>query len=274
MHSSFITFEGPDGSGKSTQAARLADALRGQGLAVCLTREPGGTNFGERVRRRAAGQQWRRTRATRRRAPLQRRSRAARSSRHPAGAGPRGGRRVRSVRGLHACVPGLRKRCGSRRSAGWLERLATGGLKPDLTILLDLPAEAGLNRRRLDPIGQMSRFETDALFDGAFHERVRAGYLAMAPRSGHAGRCRTRRPGGRDRGRALRQSATLLRRQRGAAGRRELRGRSPVYAASGASRRDDRPGALRLGCVRARSTVPTSTSAVGRPGVLRQTTAH
>jgi dTMP kinase len=47
----FVTFEGVDGSGKSTQAALLADWLRGRGREVLLTREPGGTPLGERVRR-------------------------------------------------------------------------------------------------------------------------------------------------------------------------------------------------------------------------------
>jgi dTMP kinase len=47
----FVTFEGVDGSGKSTQAERLAEWLRGQGRTVLLTREPGGTPLGERVRR-------------------------------------------------------------------------------------------------------------------------------------------------------------------------------------------------------------------------------
>ena len=46
----FITFEGPDGSGKSTQAPRLADFLRQAGYDVLLTREPGGTPIGEQIR--------------------------------------------------------------------------------------------------------------------------------------------------------------------------------------------------------------------------------
>jgi dTMP kinase len=47
-------------------------------------------------------------------------------------------------------------------------------------VLLDLPVDVGLARRLRGPIGEVSRFEADPAFDGAFHERVRAGYLAMA----------------------------------------------------------------------------------------------
>lgn len=56
-----------------------------------------------------------------------------------------------------------------------LERFATGALRPDLTVILDLPAEAGLARKTLD---QQTRFETG--FDIDFHRRVRAGFLALA----------------------------------------------------------------------------------------------
>jgi dTMP kinase len=55
-----------------------------------------------------------------------------------------------------------------------LEAVATGGLRPDLTIVLDVPAGVGLERKR----GEQTRFET--AFDLAFHERVRAGFLALA----------------------------------------------------------------------------------------------
>ncbi|MFI5255507.1 MAG: dTMP kinase, partial [Candidatus Limnocylindrales bacterium] len=56
-----------------------------------------------------------------------------------------------------------------------LQEFATGGRWPDLTVLLDLPVEVGLARKQSD---EQTRFE--ATFDLAFHERVRAGYLAMA----------------------------------------------------------------------------------------------
>ena len=58
---------------------------------------------------------------------------------------------------------------------GRLEAVATGGLKPDLTILLDLPVEIGLARKAPD---DRTRFET--AFDVAFHQRVRSGFMAMA----------------------------------------------------------------------------------------------
>jgi dTMP kinase len=55
-----------------------------------------------------------------------------------------------------------------------LEAVATGGLRPDVTIVLDLPAEVGLHRKQ----GEQTRFET--AFDLAFHQRVRSGFLALA----------------------------------------------------------------------------------------------
>jgi dTMP kinase len=58
-----------------------------------------------------------------------------------------------------------------------LEEVATGGLRPDLVVLIDVPVEAGLARRGAAKGGE-TRFEE--LFDGAFHHRVRQGYLAMA----------------------------------------------------------------------------------------------
>jgi dTMP kinase len=61
-----------------------------------------------------------------------------------------------------------------------LAHIATDGLEPNRTVLLDLPVEMGLQRRRGGPADQLTRFETDGQNDRAFHERVRAGYLEMA----------------------------------------------------------------------------------------------
>lgn len=171
----FITLEGPDGSGKTLHAARLAEALRARGHDVVLTREPGGTSLGERIRTLLL---------TRGAAPLGPRTDAllfnAARAQHvwevvdPALAA---GRIVVCARYADSTL--AYQGHGSGVPLDELRALiaiATGGRTPDRTILLDLPVEAGL--RRKSPDDTETRFET--AFDVAFHLRVRAGFLAMA----------------------------------------------------------------------------------------------
>jgi dTMP kinase len=172
----FITIEGPDGAGKTTQVVRLAAHLRARGLDVLSTREPGGTWLGERLRDVLLAR-------TGSAAPTDaltdaflfnaaRRQLVAEVI-EPALAG---GRTVLCARfadstlayqGYGAGVPIEQLRA--------LEAVATDGLRPDLTILLDLPVEAGLTR--VAP-GDVNRFEAE--FDLGFHRRVREGFLALA----------------------------------------------------------------------------------------------
>ena len=171
----FITLEGPDGSGKTLHEARLAEALRARGHDVVLTREPGGTSLGERIRALLL---------TRGEAPLGPRTDAllfnAARAQHvwevvdPALAA---GRLVVCARYADSTL--AYQGYGSGVPLDELRELiaiATGGRAPDRTILLDLPVEAGL--RRKSPDDTETRFET--AFDLAFHERVRAGFLEMA----------------------------------------------------------------------------------------------
>jgi dTMP kinase len=172
----FITIEGPEGAGKTTQAERLVEHLEALGHAVHLTREPGGTWLGERLRELLLSRTETATPAD----PLTDAFlfNAARRQLVVDVIGPAmaAGRTVVCARfadstlayqGYGAGVPLDRLRS--------LEGAATGGLRPDVTVLLDLPVEAGLARKAPDDV---TRFEAE--FDLAFHRRVRDGFLALA----------------------------------------------------------------------------------------------
>lgn len=168
-----ITLEGPDGSGKTLQAARLAAALAERGLDVALAREPGGTPVGERIRDLLLARDGRLSPATE--VLLFNAARAEHVAEvfRPA---LDAGRVVVCARYADSTL--AYQGHGSGQPIGTLRAViayATGGLVPDRTILLDLPVEAGLARKRG---GDVTRFE--AAFDIAYHERVRAGFLAMA----------------------------------------------------------------------------------------------
>jgi len=171
----FITLEGPEGAGKTTQLARLAERLAAAGLAVARTREPGGTPAGEAIRRLLLDP---------REAPLQpvteallfcaARSELVADLVRPALAS---GQVVLCDRYADATFAyqghGRGLALDQLRA---VNAVATGGLVPDLTLLLDLPVELGLARRKRDG-GDWNRFDADSL---AFHQRVREGYRALA----------------------------------------------------------------------------------------------
>lgn len=170
----FITLEGPDGGGKSTQARLLAEHLRLQGHPALLTREPGGTAIGDQVRKTLMD-----LRNTGMNPPTEFLLFSASRA-----------QLVHQVIRPHLAAGGVvvsdRFSDSSLAYQGFghgldLDRLraitdfATGGLVPDLTLLLDLPVELGLRRRRDD--GGWNRLDA---YDLAFHERVRQGYFALA----------------------------------------------------------------------------------------------
>jgi dTMP kinase len=170
----FITIEGPEGAGKTTQAARLETHLRDDGISVIRTREPGGTGFGERLRQLLLAP------TATPNDPLAdallfnaaRRQLVEEVIRPAIETGTdvictRFADSTLAYQGYGAGVPLARLKA--------LEEIATGGLRPDLTILLDLPAEIGLGRKTAD---DQTRFELG--FDLAFHRRVRDGFLALA----------------------------------------------------------------------------------------------
>lgn len=175
----FIAFEGPDGAGKSLQAARLTDALRAAGRTVLLTREPGGTHLGEQVRSILLDP-----------GPTPRcgeadaflfhaaRAQVIREVVRPALARgevvitDRFAYSTRAYQGYGSGVP-------LARLEG-LEALSIEGTWPGLVVLVDVPVAVGLARRGRGAKEELTRFEDEARHDRAFHERVRAGYLAMA----------------------------------------------------------------------------------------------
>jgi len=167
----FITLEGPEGAGKSTQSTRLAAGLTERGFDVFATREPGGTTAGEMIRRILLDgpelDGW--TEAllfTAARAQLVREvirpqlqaARVVLCDRY-----------TDSTLAYQGYGRGLDLAILTR-----LQDEATGGLRPALTFLLDLPVERGLSRIPTASLDRLDR-ETDA-----FHHRVRQGYQEMA----------------------------------------------------------------------------------------------
>ncbi len=183
----FITFEGPEGSGKSTQAAKLAERLKADGFEVIVTREPGGTAVGEAIRN-----------------ILQHDS---------AGEGMPASTEILLFEASRAALmetvikPALDKgtwvicdRFSDSTTVyqgygrGYdidtllsLNETATQGAEPDLTILLDLEVDESfkrLEKRNSEAGTELDRMERE---DRSFHERVRGGYLEIAAK--FHGRC-------------------------------------------------------------------------------------
>jgi dTMP kinase len=172
----FITIEGPEGSGKTTQAERLATRLRDDGHRVLLTREPGGTRLGDQLRAILLA----RVDHEHPTDPLTDALLFEAARRHlvrhvirPALADgvtvvcARYADSTLAYQGFGAGVPLATLRA--------VDAAATDGLIPDRTVLLDLPVEEGLARKAPD---DLTRFEAD--HDLAFHRRVRDGFLALA----------------------------------------------------------------------------------------------
>jgi dTMP kinase len=182
----FITLEGVEGSGKTTQIERLARKLRAAGRRVITTREPGGTVLGEHLRKLILDPP---TGAD----PAHRLDPwaglllylAARAQHVTEVIRPalEAGEIVLCDRFTDATIAyqGYGQGLPVTRLKPLIEK-AAGGLTPDLTILLDLSAKKGLERvaRRTSLGGESNRFDRERL---RFHERVRAGYLRIARRA-------------------------------------------------------------------------------------------
>jgi dTMP kinase len=170
----FITIEGPDGGGKTVQAARLAEHLEQLGYDTLITREPGGTAISDQIRK-VLGNLDNTAMDPHTEFLLFSAARA---------------QHVREVIRPHLDQGGIvvcdRYYDSSLAYQGFGHQLdlatlravtqfATGGLTPDLTVLLDLPVEEGLERRQKG--GDWNRLDAYAL---EFHQRVRKGYAQLA----------------------------------------------------------------------------------------------
>jgi dTMP kinase len=170
----FITLEGGEGAGKSTQQAAIARWLEARGRVVLRTREPGGSPLAEAIRKLVL-ERWDEGVAPGTELLLMFAARAAhwRSTIAPALAAGTDVVCDRFVDSSYA-YQGAGKGIDEREIAA-LERLVLGARRPDLTLILDVPPETGLARARRR--GAENRFEAEAL---DFQRRVRAAFLRRA----------------------------------------------------------------------------------------------
>jgi dTMP kinase len=174
----FITLEGVEGSGKTTQTAILGDALRNAGRRVTVTHEPGGTRAGEAIRAIFLDPAVSMDTAAELLLVLADRAQHVREKLKPALAA---GEIVISDRYSDSTTAYQGHGRGfDLKLLGELNRLASDNVMPDLTIVLDLPVETGLARtvaRAKGTARGADRFEGER---AEFHRRVRAGFLAIA----------------------------------------------------------------------------------------------
>ena len=172
----FLSFEGGEGSGKSVQAKLLAEALRQRGREVVLTREPGGTAAGERIREIVLHAQ---EIALSAEAQVLLYSTArAQNVREVIRPALEAGRIVIADRFYDSTLAYQGYGHGvPQEQIRDVTRLAVGDLVPDRTFLLDIPVDVGLGRSGWRAQSKWDRFE---VLDSAFHERVREGYLRLA----------------------------------------------------------------------------------------------
>jgi len=173
----FITLEGPDGSGKTTQALLLARYLQRKGHRVVRTREPGGTSIAEALRRIILN-------------PKNRISKLTEVLLYEAGRAQHTSELILPALGKGKTVICERYTDATLAYQGYgrnldirmvneLNRIASSGLKPDLTILLDVDVREGLKRVKKISGRKMDRMERESI---RFHQRVRKGYLEIGSR--------------------------------------------------------------------------------------------
>ena len=171
----FVTFEGPEGCGKTTQIAQLAEFLRGCGYEVITTREPGGTHIGDQVRDILHSLDNKAMRA-----PTELLLYCASRAQLVADViRPQIERGGIALSDRYADSSLAYQGYGRGIDLSTLRSIldfATGRLRPDLTLLLDVDVEEGLRRRRGSG-GEWNRLDQETI---EFHHRVRDGYLRLA----------------------------------------------------------------------------------------------
>jgi dTMP kinase len=181
MRGRFITIEGPEGCGKTTQSNILVEYLKGKGYEVILTREPGGTRIGEQIRALVLDAKYEEMEPVTE-LLLMAASRAQHVLEKIAPA-VKGGKMVVCSRFTDATI--AYQGCGRGFDIDLINktnRIATGRLWPDLTLIIDIDVTTGLRRafgveKAEAKAGEGDRLESE---DIGFHERVRQGYLDLA----------------------------------------------------------------------------------------------
>jgi len=170
MNGRFVTFEGVEGSGKSTQARMLAEHFQRKGISVIVVREPGGTALGEAIRQLLLDPAGQVVSEAELLLFLAARAQNTAEVIQPA---LQMGRLVVCDRYTDSTIAYQGYGRGlDLPTVRAMNAFATGGLEPDLTVLLDLPVETGLVRQ-----SERDRMGAESL---EFHRRVREGYLAEA----------------------------------------------------------------------------------------------
>jgi len=182
----FISLEGGEGAGKSTQIKMLTQWLGKKGISVCTTREPGGSPGAEEIRAllvKGATDRW----ASMTEALLMAAARAEHVERTIKPALDTG-QWVLCDRFLDSSVAyqGAGRHLGMDR-VGALQTLALGDFKPDLTIILDLPVSVGLDRAKMREGAKADSEDRFEQLDISFHETLRNAYLKIA--AGEPERC-------------------------------------------------------------------------------------
>jgi len=168
----FISFEGPEGSGKTTQARRLAETLTTEGHEVILVYEPGGTSIGKAIRGLLLSPEEAPNERTEALLFAAARAQLVEEVIRPSlsrGAIVISDRFSDSTIAYQVGGRGLPREMVERLTA-----FATAGIKPDLTFLLDVETTTGFARKRQTTPDRMERADLD------FHERVRNAYLQLA----------------------------------------------------------------------------------------------
>ena len=176
MKGIFITMEGPDGAGKTTQIRKLSEALQDKGSEVIITREPGGTAISEAIRGILLDPEHKEMKSSTELLLYA----AARAQLVAEVIGPAvdAGKAVISDRFVDSSVvyQGIARGLGVE-TVYEVNRPAIGKYMPDVTILLDLPAEIGIARKKDQ--AELDRMEQESL---DFHRKVAEGYRTLAKR--------------------------------------------------------------------------------------------